>query len=84
MLPSGSQGEVEIRGNSIWSVELLLRKVNELRSSKTTSSSSTTTTSPTLEKTWVNAIMIDFYLWDQAKLPIPAIYPIHRTRSIFY
>ncbi|KAI8147595.1 hypothetical protein BJV82DRAFT_507767 [Fennellomyces sp. T-0311] len=68
MLPSGSRDEIEIRGNSIWAVELMVRRIKEI--------------DPTVS---VNAILIDFYIWDTAKeLQDQMTVPIHRTRSIFY
>ncbi|CEG63302.1 hypothetical protein RMATCC62417_00468 [Rhizopus microsporus] len=66
--PSGSEEEVEIRGNSIWAVELVKQKMLEL--------------DPTLQ---VNAILIDFYVWDLAKeIQDQMTVPTHCTRSCFY
>lgn len=75
LLPSGSPTEVEIRACSIWSVELLRRKLVQLLQPILSSSSSV-----------VNAITIDFYLWDYAKdhADLMNEIPIHRTRSIYY
>ncbi|KAI8381335.1 uncharacterized protein BYT42DRAFT_566163 [Radiomyces spectabilis] len=67
-LPSGSPDEVEIRGNSIWSVELIRRRIKELH-----------------PHTHINAILLDFYIWDHAKeIQDDMIVPTHRTRSHFY
>ncbi|KAI9291065.1 hypothetical protein K502DRAFT_368746 [Neoconidiobolus thromboides FSU 785] len=62
----GQLEEIEIRGNSIWAVELIIQQLNK--------------------KFNLNAIKIDFYLWEYAqhyKLH-SSNYPIHRTRSIYY
>ncbi|KAI9485058.1 hypothetical protein BDB00DRAFT_851687 [Zychaea mexicana] len=68
LLSSGSREEIEIRGNSIWAVELMVRRIKEI--------------DPTQA---VNAILMDFYIWDTAKeLQDQMTVPIHRTRSIFY
>ncbi|KAI8977504.1 hypothetical protein BDF20DRAFT_875247 [Mycotypha africana] len=66
--PSGCEQEVEIRGNSIWAVELVRRKMLDM--------------DPSLH---VNAILIDFYVWDMAKdIQDQMTVPTHRTRSCFY
>ncbi|KAI8974944.1 hypothetical protein BDB01DRAFT_378985 [Pilobolus umbonatus] len=66
--PSGSDDEVEIRGNSIWAVELVQRKIREI--------------DPSIK---INAILIDFYIWDLAKeIQNQMIIPTHCTRSCFY
>lgn len=70
LLAPGSQNEIEIRGNSIWAVELIMRRIRE--------------TYPDAA-THINAILIDFYIWDSAKeMQDQMVVPIHRTRSIFY
>ncbi|ORX56782.1 hypothetical protein DM01DRAFT_1303086 [Hesseltinella vesiculosa] len=67
-LPSGCQEEVEIRGNSIWAVELVRRAILKR-----------------FPETPVNAILIDFYIWDLAKeIQNDMTIPTHRTRSWFY
>jgi len=72
-LEQGSPDEIEIRGCSIWAVELIKRYIlEEYPESK------------------VNAILIDFYLWDSAKKLQKQLggnghlIPCHRTRSVFY
>ncbi|KAI7899495.1 uncharacterized protein BX663DRAFT_521094 [Cokeromyces recurvatus] len=66
--PSGSEDEVEIRGNSIWAVELVRERINQIE--------------PTLH---INAILIDFYIWDMAKeIQDQMTVPTHCTRSCFY
>ncbi|CAO3613519.1 unnamed protein product [Cunninghamella echinulata] len=68
ILLSGSPEEIEIRGNSIWSVELVRRHIQSL--------------SP---KNHINAILIDFYIWDLAKeIQTDFIIPTHCTRSVYY
>ncbi|KAG9286768.1 hypothetical protein G9A89_012318 [Geosiphon pyriformis] len=76
LLPYGSRLEMEIRGCSIWAVELIRRIiVNELKKF-----------SPEDDATLpLNAIILDFYIWDfatanKSMMSIKA----HRTRSIFY
>lgn len=65
--------EVEIRGASIWAVELIRRSIMKEH--------------PGFK---INAILIDFYLWDSAKEiqkqqgGLGDLIPCHRTRSIFY
>ncbi|KIW98082.1 uncharacterized protein Z519_01666 [Cladophialophora bantiana CBS 173.52] len=74
MLKAGAEMEIEIRGCSIWCVELIkkeiLRKHPEAKGK-------------------VNAILIDFFLYDTCKEmekggEIEELLPHHRTRSIFY
>lgn len=68
-LLSGSREEVEIRGNSIWAVELLMQRIRQIKA----------------DKDIINAILIDFYIWDSAKrMQDQMVVPIHRTRSIYY
>lgn len=74
VLESGSQAEVEIRGCSIWAVEMILREIERCQSE---------------ESKGVNSILIDFFLYDTWKeravedeetKPMPH----HRCRSIWY
>ncbi|ORX69288.1 hypothetical protein DL89DRAFT_268291 [Linderina pennispora] len=67
LLESGHPWEVEIRGNSIWAVELIRRQITALGMH-------------------VNAILLDFYIWDYAKEFADEMkgIPIHLTRSVFY
>ncbi|KAF2216987.1 hypothetical protein CERZMDRAFT_32855 [Cercospora zeae-maydis SCOH1-5] len=71
ILELGDPREVQLRGCSIWAVELIRREI--LRNHP--------------EATSVNAVLIDFFLYDLAKEKeaqgLPAI-PHHRTRSIWY
>lgn len=69
MLAYGDPREVEIRGASIWVVEMILKAMRERNPDMV-----------------VNAIMIDFYLWDFAKKSahLMSHIPIHLTRSIYY
>ncbi|XP_014851447.1 PREDICTED: UPF0553 protein C9orf64 homolog [Poecilia mexicana] len=74
LLPSGDRREVEIRGCSIWSVELIkerLHKMVQERDGKVCS---------------INSAIIDFYLWPFAKQHHRemAHIPIHHTRCIYY
>lgn len=69
----GDAREIELRGCSIWSVELIKKEILKQNSG-----------------TKVNAILIDFFLWDAAKAAQKAMgteqkaIQCHRTRSIFY
>ncbi|XP_047236478.1 queuosine salvage protein [Girardinichthys multiradiatus] len=74
LLHSGDQREVEIRGCSIWSVELIkdgLHKMMLERDGETCN---------------INSAVIDFYLWPFAKQHHKemAHIPIHHTRCIYY
>ncbi|KAJ2963610.1 hypothetical protein NQZ79_g1397 [Umbelopsis isabellina] len=71
-MASGSVEEVEIRGNSIWSVELLKREIQEMIENDKSNMK-------------VNAILLDFYIWDFAKeIQGQVDIPTHRTRSVYY
>ncbi|KAF9919373.1 hypothetical protein BX616_005416 [Lobosporangium transversale] len=94
LLPNGSPLEVEIRGNSIWAVELIRRRILELIQVELEQAQARVTTEtqdmPLPVMRAVNAILIDFFIWDFAKAaqlnltlgqrPVK----VHRTRSIFY
>jgi len=99
MLPNGSPLEVEIRGNSIWAVELIRRRILELikqeQEDVQKKAEAEGDKEGVLGKTQpkmmtVNAILIDFFIWDFAKAaqldltlgqrPVK----VHRTRSVFY
>ncbi|KAK5871102.1 hypothetical protein PBY51_004001 [Eleginops maclovinus] len=74
LLSSGDRREVEIRGCSIWSVELIkehLFKLVRERDGQTCN---------------INSAVIDFYLWPYAKKHHKemAHIPIHHTRCIYY
>ncbi|XP_078141221.1 queuosine 5'-phosphate N-glycosylase/hydrolase [Centroberyx gerrardi] len=74
LLNSGDRREVEIRGCSIWSVELIqahLCKLVQERDGQTCN---------------INSAVIDFYLWPYAKQHHKemAHIPIHHTRCIYY
>ncbi|KAF9208308.1 hypothetical protein BGZ49_009270 [Haplosporangium sp. Z 27] len=95
MLPNGSPLEVEIRGNSIWAVELIRRRIleliNEELEEKQRRATEQELEAPAPSKMMtVNAILIDFFIWDFAKAaqldltlgerPVK----VHRTRSVYY
>ncbi|KAF2032511.1 hypothetical protein EK21DRAFT_87103 [Setomelanomma holmii] len=70
LIESGHPWEMQIRGCSIWGVELLRREILKLK--------------PDAK---INAILIDFFLYDQAKekeRDEAEVIPHHRTRSIWY
>jgi hypothetical protein len=71
-LPSGCNEEVEIRGNSIWAVELLRRDIQKMIIEQKLDMK-------------INAILLDFYIWDYAKeIQGQVDIPTHRTRSVYY
>lgn len=81
LIDSGSAYEIQIRGCSIWAVEMIRRTIKERH-----------------PETDINAILIDFYLYDSAKemeaatvehgitnmANEVATLPHHRVRSIWY
>jgi len=70
IIPSGHSWEVQLRGCSIWCVELIRRHISKDHPEAS-----------------VNAILIDFFLYDLAKEREKAgteELPHHRTRSIWY
>ncbi|KAI8577001.1 hypothetical protein K450DRAFT_274173 [Umbelopsis ramanniana AG] len=70
--PSGCSEEVEIRGNSIWAVELLRQRIQHMIDEQNSDMK-------------VNAILLDFYIWDYAKeIQGTVDIPTHRTRSVYY
>lgn len=74
LLPSGDSREVEIRGCSIWAVELIKEHVCKLVQDRDKHPSD------------VTSVIIDFYLWPYAKQHHAemAHIPIHHTRCIYY
>ena len=116
-VPSGSTWEIEIRGTSIWCVELIRREIERrhpevkarVAQEQSVNHSHTgavpdrdSSASPTIEEnrneagnvdapaaktTGMNAILIDFFLYDTMKTlesqNLESI-PHHRTRSIWY
>ena len=75
LLPYGSQLEVEIRGCSIWAVELICKELRKMQKENVHD-----------EMVVINAILVDFFLWDYTKAHEDEIkgFPMHKTRSIFY
>lgn len=74
LLSSGDRREVEIRGCSIWCVELIKDRFCKLVQERDTQTCS------------INSAVIDFYLWPYAKQHHKemAHIPIHHTRCIYY
>ncbi|XP_059513028.1 queuosine 5'-phosphate N-glycosylase/hydrolase isoform X2 [Myotis daubentonii] len=75
MLSYGSRQEVEIRGCSLWCVELIrdcLLDLIEKKGEKTSEE--------------INSILLDYYLWDYARDHRDDMkgIPFHRTRCIYY
>jgi hypothetical protein len=69
-IPPGHDWETQLRGCSIWCVELLRQQILEIN-----------------PKAKVNAILIDFFLYDMAKEKESEgieVIPHHRTRTIWY
>ncbi|XP_038660800.1 queuosine salvage protein isoform X1 [Scyliorhinus canicula] len=71
---SGDCQEVEIRGCSIWCIELILHRILELQAQRGCTN------------THINSVLIDYYLWDYARdhRKDMADIPIHRVRCIYY
>lgn len=74
LLSSGDRREVEIRGCSIWSVELIKERLCKLVQERDGETCS------------VTSAIIDFYLWPYAKEHHKemAHIPIHHTRCVYY
>ncbi|CAJ1068940.1 queuosine salvage protein [Xyrichtys novacula] len=74
LLSSGDRREVEIRGCSIWSVELIKERLCKLVQERDK------------QACGINSAIIDFYLWPYAKQHHKemAHIPIHHTRCIYY
>lgn len=68
ILEHNSDLEMEIRGNSIWAVNLIQKYIQ------------------TKSENHINAILIDFYIWDYVTKDREAFenIPFHKTRSIYY
>ncbi|XP_072926875.1 queuosine 5'-phosphate N-glycosylase/hydrolase isoform X1 [Hemitrygon akajei] len=71
---SGDREEVEIRGCSIWCIELIMHHIRELGAQK-----------KCVDKE-INSVLVDYYLWDYARdhRKDMADIPIHRVRCIYY
>ncbi|CAG8488579.1 3004_t:CDS:10, partial [Ambispora gerdemannii] len=81
LLESGSRLEIEIRGCSIWAVELIRRHIAQ----KLLPSEDGKIGAEDSEPLRVNAILLDFYIWDFASSNKTMLnVKMHRTRSIFY
>ncbi|XP_029959909.1 queuosine 5'-phosphate N-glycosylase/hydrolase [Salarias fasciatus] len=74
LLSSGDRREVEIRGCSVWSVELIKQRLHKLVQERDG------------EPCSVTSAIIDFYLWPYAKQHHKemAHIPIHHTRCVYY
>ncbi|XP_027890512.1 queuosine 5'-phosphate N-glycosylase/hydrolase isoform X1 [Xiphophorus couchianus] len=74
LLPSGDRREVEIRGCSIWSVELIKERLHKMVQETDGNVCN------------INSAIIDFYLWPFAKQHHKEMthIPIHHTRCIYY
>ncbi|XP_023988688.2 queuosine 5'-phosphate N-glycosylase/hydrolase isoform X1 [Physeter macrocephalus] len=75
MLSYGNRQEVEIRGCSLWCVELIRNCLLELTEKKGEKTSGE-----------INSILLDYFLWDYARdhrEDMKGI-PFHRTRCIYY
>lgn len=75
MFDSGDRLEVEIRGCSIWAVELIVEEVRKSLTSKKLDPA-----------VMVNAILVDHYLWDYRRDHAAETdhIPIHKIRCIYY
>ncbi|ORZ36313.1 UPF0553 protein C9orf64-like protein [Catenaria anguillulae PL171] len=84
LLRNGDEREVEIRAASIWAVERVRRKMVELVAQG--DDPAAVKAASELKSTPLNAVMLDFYIWDYAKARQEEMHevPIHRTRSVYY
>ncbi|KAJ1206721.1 hypothetical protein NDU88_002122 [Pleurodeles waltl] len=75
MFHSGETQEVEIRGCSIWCVELICERLLELFEKKGEKKSKD-----------INPVLLDHYLWDYARDHLEEMkqIPFHRVRCIYY
>ena len=78
----GDELEIEIRGNSIWAIELIYVAVKKMALGDETLRH----LSEKELTLFLNSVIIDFYLWDFAKgnLDHRNDLPCHKTRTIFY
>ena len=76
-LQAGSEEEVEIRGCSIHAVECLLNTMHK---------NGNIIEDLNFDKSKLNSIIIDYYLWDYATMNSDEMmkFPEHRTRTNFY
>lgn len=84
IIPHGSSWEIELRGNSIWCVEMIRREIVATHGDTIASDQGGAHDGEQLK---VNAILIDFLLYDTMKELQQASkedIPHHRTRSIWY
>ena len=75
MFSSGELMEMEIRAASIWSVELLTQRMNELIKSDAE-----------LQGVHINAILLDHFLWDYRRAHDAEVrhIPYHKIRCVYY
>lgn len=79
-LPNGSQEEIEIRCLSIAAIEEIRREIVRLDQKRRVEHGAS---AKTIELP--NAVLLDFLLWDLAKVEEErAELPHHRTRSVYY
>lgn len=85
-LSSGDEREVEIRGCSIWAVELLRKIIAAEEESAADAVGGECDEDQCDAGAAYNAIVIDFFLWDYAKAHATELaqFPVHKTRSVFY
>lgn len=83
LLDSGSPEEVEIRGCSIHAVELLNKKIKQLKNNIVSNVNQKNSSENSII---CNSILIDHYLWDYRRQHASELesIPFHRTLSIFY
>lgn len=110
-IEGGSTREIEIRGTSIWCIEMIRQEIERLQSESELQSANSSPQSeaaggeaddiekvsavavrsplenPRGRRTYINAILIDFFLYDSMKeleMEGQEAIPHHRTRSIWY
>lgn len=82
LIHHGSEFEVEIRGQSIYAVDLLVETMKKLIAKENGNSDANH------KSATINSILVDFYLWDFRRQNVELIdsntSPYHKTRCIYY
>jgi hypothetical protein len=84
-IATGSTYEIQLRGCTIWCVELIRREI--LRLQQIEKQAQPHTEDAHRSELKVNAILIDFFLYDSVKEQLEkgeVMAPHHRTRSVWY
>lgn len=75
MFENGNRMEMEIRACSIWAVELLVRRINELLALR-----------EDMKGIHINSVLLDHFLWDYRRMNDAQTkhIPFHKVRCIYY